>query len=304
MRNILAGAALLLGCALPVHGPAQAQEIAFTFDDLPAHSILPPGESRLDVANSLIQTWKTEKMPPVYGFVNGIRIEQEPQSAAVLPAWRAAGFPLGNHTWSHMNLNQNSAADFEADTAKNEDLLSRQMQGADWRWLRFPYLSEGDTPEKTEAVRAFLGTRGYKIAGVTMSFADYLWNEPYARCSAKGDSAAIAGLEKSYLQAAAEAIPYYRGMSQTLYKRDIPYVLLMHIGAFDARMAPRLLALYRSQGFSFVTLPEAEKDFFYRNDLNLALSSAPDTLEAAMMQRHLPLPVRRSYDTELNAVCR
>jgi peptidoglycan/xylan/chitin deacetylase (PgdA/CDA1 family) len=300
MRNLLAGAALLLGCALPV----QAQEIAFTFDDLPAHSVLPPGESRLDVANSLIQTWRSEKMPPVYGFVNGIRIEQEPQSAAVLPAWRAAGFPLGNHTWSHMNLNTSSAADFEADTAKNEDLLKRQMGDADWRWLRFPYLSEGDTPEKTEAVRAFLGARGYRIAGVTMSFADYLWNEPYARCSAKGDTAAIAGMEKSYLQAADEAIPYYRGMSQALYKRDIPYVLLMHIGAFDARMLPRLIALYRARGFSFVTLPEAEKDVFYRNDVNLALSSAPDTLEAAMLQRHLPLPVLKSYETELNALCR
>lgn len=300
MRNILAGAALLLGCALPV----QAQEIAFTFDDLPAHSILPPGESRLDVANSLIGTWRAEKMPPVYGFVNGIRIEQEPQSAAVLPAWRAAGFPLGNHTWSHMNLNQNSAADFDADVARNEDLLKSQMQGADWRWLRFPYLAEGDTPEKTQAVRAFLGARGYKIAGVTMSFGDYLWNEPYARCSARSNTTAIAGMEKSYLQAAAEAIPYYRGMSRALYKRDIPYVLLMHIGAFDARMLPRLLALYRSQGFTFVTLPEAEKDVFYRNDLNLALSTAPDTLEAAMMQRHLPLPVRRSYETELNALCR
>jgi hypothetical protein len=30
-------------------------------------------------------------------------------------------------------------------------------------------------------------------------------------------------------------------MSEQLYNRDIPYVLLMHIGAFDARMLPRLL---------------------------------------------------------------
>ena len=43
---------------------------------------------------------------------------------------------------------------------------------------------------------------------------------------------------------------------------------------------------------------------FYRNDVNLALSSAPDTLEAAMLQRHLPLPVLKSYETELNALCR
>ena len=299
MRNMLVCAALLLGCALPV----QAQEIAFTFDDLPAHSVLPPGESRMDVANSLIQTWQTEKMPPVFGFVNGIRIEQEPLSAGVLTAWRAAGYPLGNHTWSHINLNQNSAADFETDLLKNESLLQAQMDGNDWRWLRFPYLAEGDTPQKVADIRAFLGAHGYKIAGVTMSFADYLWNEPYARCSAKGDTAAITRLEDSYLQAAKESIPFYRGMSQALYGRDIPYVLLMHIGAFDARMLPRLIALYRAEGFKFVTLQQAESDPFYRNDLDMA-APGPDTLEAAMNGRHLTLPPRKSYDAELNAICR
>ena len=42
-------------------------------------------------------------------------------------------------------------------------------------------------------------------------------------------------------------------MAQALYGRDIPYVLLLHIGAFDAR----LLASYQSRGFRFVTLVEA-----------------------------------------------
>ena len=81
-----------------------------------------------------------------------------------------------------------------------------------------------------------------------MSFADYSWNAPYARCLAKGDQAAIAGLERSYLAAAERAITASRAASKTIYGRDIPYVLLMHAGAFDARMAPRLLALYRPDG--------------------------------------------------------
>jgi len=34
----------------------------------------------------------------------------------------------------------------------------------------------------------------------------------------------------------------------------------MHIGAFDAHMLPRLLALYKANGFRFVTLSEAAKD--------------------------------------------
>ena len=56
--------------------------------------------------------------PPIYGFINGVRIEQEPASAPVLDAWRAAGFPLGNHTWSHANLNAVSVEVYEAEIAR------------------------------------------------------------------------------------------------------------------------------------------------------------------------------------------
>lgn len=284
--------------------PARAQEVAFTFDDLPVHGPLPPGETRMDVAASVIATWKAQKMPPVYGFVNGIHLQPEPLSAPVLSAWRAAGLPLGNHTWSHMNFDQNTLAAFETDIVKNEPLLQAKMGSNDWHWLRFPYLAEGDTPQKRAGIRAFLRGRGYKIAAVTMSFDDYLWNEPYARCSAQKNSAAIAGMQASYLKAAAQSIAYYRGLSHTLYQRDIPYVLLMHIGAFDARMLPRLIALYRSHGFKFVTLKQAQSDPFYRNDLDLNLSPDPDTLEAAMLARHIPMPARISYAPQLNALCR
>jgi peptidoglycan/xylan/chitin deacetylase (PgdA/CDA1 family) len=306
MRRFLACAALALCCALlPAQSQAKAApEIAFTFDDLPVHGPLPPGQTRLDIAADVIATWKAQKMPPVYGFVNGIRLQQEPLSAPALDAWREAGFPLGSHTWSHMDLNRNTLAAFEADIAKNEPLLRAKMSDNDWRWLRFPYLNEGDTPQKRSGVRAYLRGHGYKIAAVTMSFSDYLWNEPYGRCSVKKDRAAITGLEKSYLKAAAQSIAYYRGLSHTLYRRDIPYVLLMQIGAFDARMLPRLIALYRSHGFKFVTLKQAESDPFYRNDLDLTLSPDPDTLEAAMLARHIPMPPRISYAPQLNMVCR
>jgi lysophospholipase L1-like esterase len=279
--------------ALFSHSPAATQpQVAFTFDDLPAHASLPPGETRVDVIAKILAAMHDAHMPPVNGFINGLPVEQHPGDVAALKAWRDAGNPLGNHTWSHMNLNQNSLADFEANTTKNEPLLTELMQGgltqgADWHWFRFPYLAEGDTPEKKAGVRAFLLQRGYKVAGVTMSFGDYSWNDPYARCVAKGDSKAIEMLESSYLAAADASIQRYRQLSQTLYGRDIPYVLLMHVGAFDARMLPRLLELYRSRSFEFVTLQQAESDDFYRQDTDLNLPPGPDMLEGVAAERHI-----------------
>jgi peptidoglycan/xylan/chitin deacetylase (PgdA/CDA1 family) len=284
--------------------PAKAQQIAFTWDDVPAHSALPAGETRVDIARRLISAMKEAHMPPAYGFVNGVQTEREPLSTPVLQMWRDAGMPLGNHTWSHPSLNQNTLEDWQLDLLKNEPLLQKYMSNSDWHWVRFPFLAEGETPEKLAATRVFLAQHGYKIAAVTMSFGDYAYNEPYARCVAKSDSAAIPSLEANYLDAAAAAVDYSRAMAKTLYGHDIPYVLLMHIGAFDARMLPRLLKLYRDRGISFVTLDEAEKDPFYKNDLDLSLSPVPDTLEEARIKRGLPFPPKPVPGMDLDALCR
>ena len=281
-----------------------AQQIAFTWDDLPAHSALPAGQTRVEIARAIISAMKDAHMPPAFGFVNAVLTEREPLSVGVLSDWRQAGLPLGNHTWSHMNLNASSLADWEADVLKDEPTLQSYMGNQDWHWFRFPYLAEGDTAQKREAARKFLAERAYKIAAVTMSFGDYMFNEPYARCVEKNDSESIHRLEASYLAAADAFIGYSRSMSKALFGRDIPYVLLMHIGALDASMLPRLLNLYRQRGFSFIALEQAEKDPFYANDIDLSLPSVPDSLEQAMRQHNLPLPEPPKPDLDLNAICR
>ena len=297
--------ALLAAClTIVAGGPLRGQEIAITIDDLPAHSALPPGETRVGIARKILAALKDAGVPPTFGFVNGVGVEKQPGDEEVLRLWRAAGNPLGNHTWSHMNLADHTAEEWEADASHNEAILEKHMAGADWHWLRYPNLSEGNTPEKRDAVRSFLAEHKYRIAGVTMSFGDYLWNEPYARCVAQGNQQAIHTLEESYLQAALEDSRYRRAMTKVLFGKDIPYVLLMHIGAMDARMFPRLLALYRQEGFRFVSLEKAEAHPFYANDLDPRLSSTPDTLERAFAERHLPLPARTPPVTPAADLCR
>jgi peptidoglycan/xylan/chitin deacetylase (PgdA/CDA1 family) len=299
----------LLAALLALASAAPAQQIAFTWDDLPAHGQLPPGVTRVQVGKQLIAAMQSAHLPPAWGFVNGVHTTEEPDSIPMLKDWRDAGYPLGNHTWSHPNLNQMPLADWEANLARNEPLLQSLMPAGSQRWIRFPYLGEGDTPEKPDpakrdAARKYLAAHGYKIAAVTTSFADYLFNGPYARCVAKNDTAAIAQLEKTYLDAAAGNLDFSRAMSQALFKRDIPYVLLMHVGAFDARMLPRLIQLYQSKGVTFVSLEDAEKDPFYANDLDLSLPGQPDNLEGAMAARGLPFPPHPKLDVDPESLCK
>jgi peptidoglycan/xylan/chitin deacetylase (PgdA/CDA1 family) len=281
-----------------------APQVAFTFDDLPAHGPLPPGEFRPEPIRSILNTLKTEQMPPVYGFVNGFRVAQYPYQAELLREWIAAGNPLGNHTWSHPALDKTNATDYIANIAKNEPLLKKVDPHGDWHWFRYPYLEEGDTLEKRLAVRDYLLAHHYRTAEVTLDFEDYLWNEPYARCMAKHDDTAVASLETSYLATADEFIGVFRTLSQQLYGHDIPYVLLLHVGAFDARMLPRLIALFRSKGFVFITLPQAEADPVYAVDPNIGYPFGGTFQELTAKVRGVNFPDNTKPYKQLDLMCR
>ena len=297
-------AARLLGLLLFSATLAHAQQMAITFDDLPAHGDKPAGITRLQIAQSILTALKQAQMPPTYGFINGQRPEEDGTSLAVLKAWREAGQPLGNHTWAHEDLNMQTPEQFEAAVAKLEPVLKQWMGDEDWHWLRYPFLHEGDTVPKRRAVRAWLSAHGYRIAEVNMDFGDYLWNAPYARCMEKHDDTAIARLHDSYLSAADRAYGLFRQLSQMVYGRDVKYVLLMHVGAFDAKMLPELLALYRSKGVSFVSLPAAMSDPAYRDDPDIGEPHGGALLELMVEKQKLAFPKDGTPAPKLDAMCR
>jgi peptidoglycan/xylan/chitin deacetylase (PgdA/CDA1 family) len=279
-------------------------QVVLTFDDLPAHGALPPGITRLAVAQSILDTLKREKMPPVFGFVNAKHVDEDPSSIAVLRLWHDSGEPLGSHTYSHPDLDQMSAEAFEADIAKNEAPLAAVAGAQNWHMFRYPFLHEGDTLEKRQEVQRYLKAHGYQVAEVTLDFEDYLWNAPYARCSAKKDEAAIASLEKTYLSVADQYIGVFRESTQELYGRDIPYVLLLHIGAFDARMLPQLIGLLRQRGFTFTTIEAAEKDPAYALDPAIGYKGGGALQELAIAARKMKFPKNSKPYKELDAMCR
>ena len=286
-------------------GPARAQEVALTFDDLPAHGPLPPGVSRTDVAKSILKTLKEAHAPATYGFINASKLEQSPGDIEVLKLWREAGQPLGNHTYTHMSLTANTPEAFEEDIARNEPVLKSLMGTGGWRWLRYPFLWEGDTLEKRHAVRDYLKQNHYRIAQVTLDFEDYAWNAPYARCAAQKDEKAIAWLMESYLATADQYIALDQQLSKLVFGRDIKHVLLLHIGAFDARMLPELLNHLKAKGFKLVTLQEAETDPAYETDPDAPLKYGGTLLEQLVEARGIPYPPHPEKPMkELAATCR
>ena len=304
------GSLCLVLFAWSVVSPASGQqrlEMAITVDDLPVHGDLPSNTTRAEIAKKMIEAFKAKGVPDVYGFVNAKNIgaNGDTEKDSVLKLWADSGFPLGNHTFSHIDLNTSSVEAFEEEIVANESVLQELMGGRDWHWLRYPFLHEGDTLEKRHAVRKYLAGHGYKIAQVTLDFGDYAWNNPYARCVAKQDAQSIEWLKSSYLNTAKEDITLDRKLSAMLFGRDIKYVLLLHIGALDSEMLPDLLELFKKQGFHFVSLKDAEKDPAYQSDPDAALKFGGTLLEQLTEAKHLQYPPHADRPMEkLDAICR
>jgi peptidoglycan-N-acetylglucosamine deacetylase len=296
---------LLLGL-LPSLAVGQRQtDVAITVDDLPVHGDTPAGMTRTDIAKSMIATFQANCVPNVVGFVNAKNIAGDADRMAALGVWVDAGFSLGSHTFSHIDLSAHSVEEFTADVAADEPVLEALMGERDWHWFRYPFAHEGDTLEKRHAVRKYLQEHGYKVAQITLDFEDYAWNNPYARCMEKQDTQAIAWLKSSYLGTAEEYIALGQKLATQIYGRDIRHVLVLHMGAFDALMLPDLLELLRKKGFHFVTLAEAQKDPAYLRDPDAALPYGGSLLEQLTEAQHLKYPpFAEKPMKKLDAICR
>src|ERR1700685_4693367 len=151
-------------------GTCAAQKLAITMDDLPRNGELPPGVTQAEMTKKVLAILKERHVPPVYGFINAKKLEGNEDAADALKLW-AAEEPIGNHTYSHIDLEKNPPEEYEREIDENEPVLALLESHAgpenDCHWFRYPFLREGDTLEKRRAVRAYLKAHGYRVAQVT-----------------------------------------------------------------------------------------------------------------------------------------
>jgi peptidoglycan/xylan/chitin deacetylase (PgdA/CDA1 family) len=303
VRSIYRNAILLFLLPSALAGVSAAQKLAITLDDLPLNGLLPPGVTRAETTKNVLAIFKKRHLPPVYGFINAKKLEGNADAAEALKLW-AAQEPVGNHTYAHIDLEQNTPEAFEREIEEDEPALELLSQKDNWRWLRYPYLHEGDTVEKRRAVRAYLQAHGYRIAQVTLDWEDYMWNTAYARCVAKGDEKSIGWLRSSYLSTASEFLNLGRAQAKLIYGHEISYVLLLHLGAFSSTILPDALDLLKKKGFKLVTLEEAQSDPAYDSDPDVALHDAGTLLDQWMQVKQIKYPehAEKPYK-EVAAVC-
>jgi hypothetical protein len=71
-------------------------------------------------------------------------------------------------------------------------------------------------------------------------------------------------MKANYLLRVDAAIARMRALSQRVYGRMVPQVLLTHLGAWSAATLPEVMAGLDAAGARYVTLEQAQRDAAYR----------------------------------------
>ena len=97
------------------------RQVAITIDDLPAGSAnTMPTATISEMTAKLLGTLRDQKIP-VVGFVNEKKLYkfgEVDERIKALRMWLDYGFELGNHTFSHMSLNQAGLKAWEDDVSR------------------------------------------------------------------------------------------------------------------------------------------------------------------------------------------
>lgn len=275
---------------LDMHDSHARIRVAVTVDDLPMHAPIPPGESRIEIAQKIIASLKRHNVPEVYGFINAGKIKEDPLSEEVLSLWIQAGYPLGNHVYDHLSLNDLTVQKYIGLIEENVSFLVKYNGGMDWKYFRYPFLHEGETLEKRNAVRTYLANQNYRISHVTIDTRDWAWNEAFSRCGAKGvDVETLSWMKTSFVKYSVDNLVFADKLSSALFGRQIPHILLLHIGVFDAIQVDALLTQYENEGVEFIPLSEALKDPIYSLDPALASANGSEFTFQIMNSRGLSL---------------
>ena len=263
------------------HLQTQAVErsVAITFDDLPATpagAVADDSASLEALTRKLITAVQRHKIPAV-GFVNEVRLladgpatEESARRIGVLKLWLDAGLELGNHTYSHPDLNTTALDRFQGDVVRGETITRRLLteKQQTLRYFRHPFLHVGADLPTRRAFEAFLAARAYVVAPVTVDNDEYVYAAAYAAALRRNDAATAGRLADDYLRYMDEVFAYFEDVSRRTIGREIRQVLLLHANSLNADRFDSLAGALTRRGYRFITLAQALEDPVYQRPDN------------------------------------
>jgi len=243
-------------------------KICLTFDDGSVADM--PGYDSQKWNHLLLQHLRNNKVQAVF-FAMGNALNNE-KGKHVLARWDEEGHLIANHTYSHRSYHsaESTFENFSSDVLRNDSLISGYKGYT--RLFRFPYLKEGNTPEKRDLFRAFLKEQQYRNGYVTVDASDWFINSRLIKHLKENRNVDIEAYKKFYLAHIWDRANYYNALSLKINGRQINHTLLLHHNLAAALFMDDLIKMFRNKGWEVIDANEAYTDEVYKK--------APNTMPA------------------------
>jgi len=231
-----------------------AKQLAITFDDTP--SMREGYFNGLTRTQTLINELDTHDIHRVTFFANSRLLNEE--GVKRITQYSNAGHFIANHTHDHANFNTTTVAQFTDSFLMAHQQLSQFENYL--HYFRFPYLSEGNTLQKRDAMKAVLQAHGYKNAYITLNNFDWHIENLFQQAITDGHRVDLKKLKLFYIEVMTASIGFYDELAMKYLKRSPKHVLLMHETDVAALFVGDLIEALRQDGWQLIDLEDAYSD--------------------------------------------
>ncbi|MCF8323418.1 MAG: polysaccharide deacetylase family protein [Leadbetterella sp.] len=253
---------------------AQQKQVCFSIDDLPVvnYGINSP-EFHNHITDKLLTGLKKHEIQAI-GFVNEGKMYDAKGKVITfqkenLEKWLKYGMDLGNHTFRHKDFNNVDFSDYTAEILKGEKITKALLRKYDkeMKYFRHPFLHVGYTQNRADSLENFLKKHDYITAPVTIDNEDYLFANGYQKALIKKDTVLAQTIGKDYISYMEQKIFYYEKMSQGLFNKQIPQILLIHASLLNADYIQALAEIYTKNGYKFTSMDLIMADEAYKTPI-------------------------------------
>lgn len=204
-------------------------------------------------------------------FVCGKRIDNA-EGKVLLSRWNEKGHMICNHSYSHSYFHsQKISLDvFENDFLRCDSIINNYSGYS--RFFRYPYLKEGDTPEKRDGFRKFMSEQNYRNGYVTIDASDWYIDSRAVDTLKVSPGLDLTPYKEYYISHIYERAMFYDSLAVKLTGRHIKHTLLLHHNFINASFLGELLTHFKKNGWDLINASDAFKDEVF--------SQEPDILPA------------------------
>jgi peptidoglycan/xylan/chitin deacetylase (PgdA/CDA1 family) len=252
----------LIGLSAAAFGTRQlraiqtAPEISLTMDDFNYRNTV--YQSATERNKSILGVLQSHSLKAGL-FVIGRNVEGE-EGKQLLADWSRAGHLIGNHTYSHWNLNAptTTLAAYTEDILRADSLL-KDFKGFQ-KYFRFPMLKEGDTAAKRDGVRSLLARLDYRVGHVTIDTSDWVISSRLSDRLNEQPRTDQQRFRDYYLEHMWDRAQYYDSLGRTLLGRPVKHTILVHYNLLNGLFLDDLIKMFKSKGWQWIDACEAFTD--------------------------------------------